>query len=454
MAAGREEQLANAPIGKLVFGMAMPTVIAQLVNVLYNIVDRIYIGHMPGSGSYALTGVGVCFPIITMISAFSAFAGAGGAPLAAIELGKGRRDVAEKILGNAVTMLLTFSLVLTIVFMLFKRPLLYAFGASDATIEYALAYIGIYLCGTIFVQLAVGLNTFITSQGQSKIAMVSILIGAVINIVLDPLFIFVLELGVRGAALATIISQGCSAMWVVHFLISKKAGMRIRYANLKPDKGIIGKIAALGISPFIMQITESMVTIVFNSGLQRYGGDIYVGSMTVLQSVMQLFVVPIQGFTMGTQPIISYNYGARNDARVRSTFKITILITFSLTCICTVLTAVIPGAFASLFASQDSAPELLALIKQVMPVFMGGMFMFGIQMACQSAFMGMGQAKISLFLALLRKVILLIPLALVLPQFFGVMGIYYSEPAADILAAAATGTLFAVNFKKILAKPR
>lgn len=454
MGTNREQQLASAPIGRLVMSMALPTVIAQLVNVLYNIVDRIYIGHMPGSGSFALTGVGVCFPIITLISAFSAFAGSGGAPLAAIELGKGRREQAERLLGNAVTMLLAFSVILTILFMIFKKPFLYCFGASDATIGYALDYITIYLYGTIFVQLSIGLNTFITSQGHSKIAMMSILIGAVINIVLDPIFIFALGMGVKGAALATIISQFCSAVWVVLFLTSRKASMRIKTKYLRPDRKIMVKIASLGVSPFIMQATESMVTVVFNSGLQKYGGDVYVGSMTILQSVMQLFVVPIQGFTMGTQPIISYNYGAGNDERVKKTFKITLAATFTLASLATVLAALIPGAFAALFANSDSAPELIKLVDRVMPVFMAGLFMFGIQLACQSSFMGMGQAKISLFLALLRKVILLIPLAITLPHFFGVMGIYYAEPISDILAAATTGTLFVINFKKILSKSR
>lgn len=450
----REKQLASAPIGRLVLSMALPTVIAQLVNVLYNIVDRIYIGHMPGCGSFALTGVGVCFPIITLISAFSAFAGSGGAPLAAIELGKGRREQAERLLGNAVTMLLFFSAVLTVVFLAFKKPLLYAFGASDATVGYALDYITIYLCGTIFVQLSVGLNTFITSQGRSKIAMMSILIGALMNIILDPVFIFGFGMGVKGAAFATIISQFCSAVWVVHFLTSKKASLRIRLKNLKPERSIMLRIASLGVSPFIQQATESMVTIVFNSGLQHYGGDLYVGSMTILQSVMQLFVVPIQGFTMGTQPIISYNYGARNDARVKKTFKITLATTFSLATLCTLLAAFIPGTFAALFANTDSSLELIALVERVMPIFMAGLFMFGIQMACQSSFMGMGQAKISVFLALLRKVILLIPLALILPNIFGVMGIYFAEPVSDITAALTTGTLFLVNFNKILKKER
>lgn len=444
-----DNKLGTEKIGKLVFSLALPAVIAQMVNVLYNIVDRMYIGHIPKIGSTALTGLGVCFPILMLISAFSAFVGSGGAPLASIQLGKGNKKEAEKILGNGVTMLLAFSLILTFGFMIFKEPLLYAFGASDKTFTYANQYLTIYLLGTIFVQAAIGLNTFITCQGQAKVAMFSVLIGAIINIVLDPIFIFVFDLGVRGAALATIISQGCSAIWVVTFLVSKRSSLKIKLAYLKPNWKIIGSIAALGVSPFIMQATESLINIVFNSGLKHYGGDVYVGSMTILQSVMQLFVLPTQGITMGTQPIISYNYGAKNHQRVKDAFKYTLIVTVIITAMATISVVLFPQVFARMFTSDQ---ELIALVVKVLPIFMAGIWIFGVQLACQSAFMGMGQAKISLFLALLRKVILLIPLALILPRFTGVMGIYYSEPIADILAAITTGTLFVLSFKKILAK--
>lgn len=444
-----DNKLGTEKIGKLVFSLALPAVIAQMVNVLYNIVDRMYIGHIPEIGSTALTGLGVCFPILMLISAFSAFVGSGGAPLASIQLGKGDKIKAEKILGNGVTMLLAFSVILTTLFMIFKEPLLYAFGASDKTFTYANQYLTIYLLGTIFVQAAIGLNTFITCQGQAKVAMFSVLIGAIINIVLDPILIFGFDLGVRGAAIATIISQGCSALWVVAFLVSKKSSLRIKLSYLKPNPKIIGSIAALGVSPFIMQATESLINIVFNSGLKHYGGDVYVGSMTILQSVMQLFVLPTQGITMGTQPIISYNYGAKNHQRVKDAFKYTLIVTVIITITATISVVLFPQVFARMFTSDK---ELIALVVKVLPIFMAGIWIFGVQMACQSAFMGMGQAKISLFLALLRKVILLIPLALILPRFTGVMGIYYAEPIADILAAITTGTLFALSFKKILAK--
>lgn len=449
MEQNKDEKLGTAPLMPLIFSMVIPAVIAQVVNVLYSIVDRIYIGHMPVVGTESLTGVGVCFPIITIISAFSAFAGMGGAPLAAIWLGRGRRDMAEKILGNAVTMLACFSVVLTIFFSLFKEPLIMAFGGSENIIGYSMDYLSIYLLGTIFVQFSLGLNMFITSQGQSKIAMLSVLIGAVTNIVLDPIFIFGFHLGVKGAAMATVISQACSCTWIVSFLCSKKTGVRIRKQNLIPDWGIIGNVMALGIAPFVMQTTESLVTVVLNSGLQHYGGDLYVGSITILQSVMQLIVVPLQGIQQGTQPIISYNYGAHNKERIVKTIKVSLSIILTCTTTCCLLTVFFPTIFARLFTPDEA---LIALIGKVMPIFMGGIWIFGVQMACQSAFMGMGQAKISVFLALLRKIILLVPLAIVLPRIFGVYGIYYAEPIADILAATTTGILFLCNFNKIIRK--
>ncbi|MBE5962038.1 MAG: MATE family efflux transporter [Lachnospiraceae bacterium] len=449
MQARKDEKLGTAPVGKLILSLALPAVAAQLVNVLYNIVDRMYIGHIPEVGSIALTGIGVCFPILTLIAAFSAFIGAGGAPLAAIQLGKKNRKGAEKILGNGFTVLLGLSVILTIFFSIFKEPMLYKFGASSDTIVYALEYLDIYLIGTIFVQLALGLNMFITSQGQAKVAMLSVLIGAVINIVLDPILIFGLDMGVKGAALATIISQACSAIWVLAFLFSKRSGIRIRVENMKPDWKVIGGIAALGVSPFIMQATESLISITLNSGLQRYGGDLYVGSMTILQSVMQLVVIPVMGLTQGTQPIISYNYGAGNKERVKKAFKTILITCVAITTLCCAMTMIFPTMFAKMFTPNE---ELIALVGKVLPIYMGGIWIFGVQMACQSAFMGMGQAKISLFLALLRKVFLLIPMALILPRFFGVTGIYYSEPIADITAALVTGTLFLLNFKKILSK--
>ena len=445
----KDEKLGVMPIPKLMVTLAIPSVIAQLINVLYNIVDRMYIGHIPDVGPVALTGVGVTMPVLMLISAFSAFIGAGGAPLAAIALGRGDKERAEKILGNGVCILLLFSFVLTVFFMIFKEPLLYMFGASEQTIVYAQRYLTIYLMGTFFVQLALGLNMFISSQGQAKIAMLSVLIGAVINIILDPVFIFVLKMDVRGAALATVISQAVSAVWVVRFLVSDKSVIRIRKKNFALDFRILAGVMALGVSPFIMQATESAISIVLNRGLSVYGGDLYVGSMTILQSVMQLAVIPVQGFTQGVQPIISYNFGAGKFDRVRKTYRLTIMTTFMISVVYCLLTVNFPTVFAGLFTSDK---ELLALVGKVMPIFMAGIWIFGIQMGCQTTFMGLGQAKISLFLALLRKVILLIPLALILPRCFGVMGIYYSEPISDTISAATAGIIFLCVRKKIVSQ--
>jgi len=443
-----EESLAHAPIGPLMVRLAMPAVAAQLINMLYNIVDRIYIGHIEEVGRTALTGLGVTFPILMLISAFTAFAGMGGAPLASIRLGAGDREGAEQILGNSTALLLCLSAALTVVFSIIKEPALMAFGASEETIGYALDYISIYLIGTVFVQLALGLNAYITAQGQALASMFSVLIGAVLNILLDPLFIFTFGLGVQGAAIATVISQGVSACWVVSFLCSQRSGLRIRWKNLRLTLPIVGQIASLGVAPFIMQSTESLVTVVLNSGLQFYGGDLYVATITVMQSVMQMVVMPVQGITQGIQPIMSYNFGAKNYQRVRKAFRLLLRTTLTVTVAAFALTALFPKSLALIF--NDNL-ELVELVGQVMPIFFGGIWAFGAQIACQSAFMAMGQAKTSLFLALLRKVILLIPLAIILPRITGsVMGIYVAEPVADILASGTTLALFLHKRKTLL----
>jgi putative MATE family efflux protein len=445
----RERRMATESIGKLMLSMAIPSVIAQIINILYSIVDRIYIGHIEGVGMEALTGVGVTFPIITLISAFSAFVGVGGAPLASIWLGKGDRKRAEIILGNGVTMLAAFTVLLMVVFYAFQRPLLYMFGASDATIDYAVDYISVYLVGTIFVELALGLNTFIISQGQSRIAMMAVLIGAVANIVLDPIFIFVFHMGVKGAARATVISQLLSALWTVGFLVSSRSSLTIKKEALKPDWPVIGRIMALGVSPFIMRATESLISIVLNSGLQRYGGDIYVGSLTIMQSVMQMYAAPIGGFTQGVQPVISYNFGAGNFDRVKKLYRRMIGICFAFSAGATALVIIFPEFFASMFTNDA---ELITLVGKMMPIFMCGMLVFGLQNGIQPTFLALGQAKISLFIAVFRKVILLVPLALILPLRFGVMGIYYAEPISDILSATVASVLFFTHIKKIVSR--
>ena len=443
----QSEKLGKEPLRKLFFTMAIPSVLAQLINVLYNIVDRIYIGHIKDIGSLALTGVGVTFPIIMVVSAFSAFAGQGGAPLASILLGAKDQEKAEKVLGSSTALLLVFSISLTLILQILKTPLLYAFGASDNVIGFAQDYIGLYLWGTIFVMLSLGLNTFISGQGNAKTAMFSVLIGAVTNIILDPIFIFVMNMGVKGAALATVISQAFSAIWVVNFLISKKSSLKIKRENLKLDMKFVKKIGALGCSPFIMQSTESLVLLTLNSGLQKFGGDLYVGSMSILISVLQLIFVPVSGIAQGVQPIISYNFGAGNRERVIKTFKALLIVCLVATMFMGGIAVLFPNFYVKMFTESE---ELMKLTSKMMPIFTLGMCIFGIQQSIQVTFLAMGQAKFSIFIALLRKVILLVPLAIILPRFLGVKGIYYAEPMADITSVVVASITFALNFKSIL----
>lgn len=445
----REERMATEPIGRLMVSMTLPSILAQIINILYSIIDRIYIGHMEGVGANALTGVGVTFCITMFISAFSAFISNGAAPLAAIWLGKGDREHAEKILGNSVSFLVICTVVLMTFFYAFQRPLLYMFGASDATIGYATDYLSIYLAGTLFVELALGLNAFIICQSQSGTAMLSVLIGAVANIILDPIFIFGLHMGVRGAAAATVISQGLSAAWVMAFLFSKKSSLKIRRSCMRLEKSILGSVFSLGISPFIMNATESFISIVLNHGLQVYGGDMHVGSLTIMQSIMQLFSAPLNGFTQGMTPIVSYNYGAKNFDRVRQLYRRLIGICFGFRLLTTATAMLFPRFYAGFFTNEV---ELVTLTGQVMPIFMAGMLVFGLQNGIQPTFLALGQAKVSLFIAVLRKIVLLIPLAIILPHFMGVMGVYYAEPVSDILSAGTATALFVVNIRGILSE--
>ena len=445
----REERMATDSIGRLMVNMTFPAILAQIINVLYSIIDRIYIGHMEGVGANALTGVGVTFCITMFVSAFSAFISSGAAPLAAIWLGKGDREHAEKILGNSVSFLLVCTVALMAFFYAFQRPLLYMFGASDATVGYAVDYLSVYLIGTLFVELSLGLNAFIICQGESKTAMLSVLIGAISNIVLDPIFIFGLHMGVRGAATATVISQGLSAAWILSFLFGRKSSLKIRRRCMRIDNGILGGVFSLGISPFIMHATESFISIVLNHGLQLYGGDMHVGSLTIMQSIMQLFSAPLNGFTQGMTPIVSYNYGAKNFERVKKLYRWLIGICFGFRFLSTATTMLFPRFYAGFFTNE---PELIALTGQVMPVFMAGMLVFGLQNGIQPTFLALGQAKVSLCIAVLRKIVLLIPLAIILPRFMGVMGVYYSEPVSDIISATTATVLFVINIRKILSE--
>ena len=445
----RQKALGTAPVTSLMFKMAVPGIIAQLINILYSIVDRIYIGHIQGVGSNALTGVGLTFPVITFVSAFSMIVGAGGAPLAAIALGKKDRQKAEKILGTGVFLLLCFAAAIMVCFYIWKRPLLMLFGASEFTIGYADSYLSIYLIGTLPVMLYLGLNQYIIAQGKSLTAMLSVGIGAVLNLILDPVFIFIFNMNVKGAAIATIISQSASAVWVVSTLIKKDASMVLRKNLIRPAWEEIKQIVSLGISPFIMTSTESLISIVINRGLQTYGGDIYVGSFTIIQSIMQMISAPVSGFTQGVQPIISYNYGADNYKRVRSTYRRMIIITFSFVNLATACVMIFPKVFAGMFTDDG---ELINLVAKVIPVFMAGMLIFGLQNGIQPTFVALGQAKLSLFIAVLRKIILLIPLAIIFPHFFGVWGVYYAEPVSDVLSATIASVLFLTNINRILKK--
>lgn len=443
-----EERLGTDPMLRLIFRMALPAVAAQFVNLLYAIVDRVYIGHIPGIGTDALAGVGVTMSIVILISSFSAIVGAGGAPLAAIALGQGNRERAGKILGNGFVLLLLFTVVTSSLAYLFMEPVLLLTGASEHTLGYAEDYLSVYLLGTLFVELSVGLNAFINTQGRPGIAMTSVLIGAAMNIVLDPVFIFGLDMGVKGAALATILSQACSAGWVLRFLFSRQASLPLERRYMKLDKGIVLSMLALGVSPFIMASSESLVGFVLNGSLKHFG-DIHVSALAILQSAMQFASVPLVGFAQGFVPVASYNYGHGYKDRVRSCFRISLITMFSFNFVLMLLMICFPSVVASAFTDDE---VLIGTVRCVMPVFLAGMTIFGLQRACQNMFVALGQARISIFIALLRKVILLIPLALLLPRFWGVNGIYAAEAISDATAAVCCTLLFAWKFPKILSR--
>lgn len=445
-----KEFLRKEPLGKLLFRLAFPTVTAQLINMLYNIVDRIYIGHIPDIGAAALTGVGVCMPLIMIVSAFAALVGYGGAPRASIFMGKRDKESAEKTLGNCFMLQILISVVLTIVLLIWNRELLMAFGASSNTIEYGVHYMNIYALGTIFVEITLGMNAFITAQGFAKTGMLSVLIGAVSNIILDPVFIFGFHMDVRGAALATIISQALSCIWVVHFLCGKRTYLKIKKANLKLTSAIILPCLALGVATFIIQASESVISVCFNSSLQKYGGDIAVGAMTILTSVMQFAMLPLQGLGQGAQPIISYCYGAKDTERVRGAFKLLLKVSLAYSILLWIFVMLFPGGFAALFTSDA---RLVEFTKTALRIYMGSMLLFGIQMACQMTFNALGKAKESIIVAVTRKFILLIPLIYLMPVIIRsdqTTAVYLAEPIADLIAVTFTAILFAVQFKKIL----
>ena len=449
----KNSQLGEGSVGKLMMKLAIPAIVAQLVNLLYNMVDRIYIGHIPETGDLALTGLGPCFPIIMIVTAFANLIGAGGAPRIAIHMGRGEQEEAEKIVGSGVAALIFIAVVITVSLEIAGVPILRLFGASDKTLPYALDYMRIYVLGTICVMFSLGLNPYITTQGFSKDAMKTVIIGAVCNIILDPIFIFGFGMGVKGAALATIISQGVSAVWVIFFLHGKKSILKIRRKYLKLDMKVLGPVLALGVSPFIMTATESAINICFNMSLSKYGGDVAVGAMTILSSIMQLQMMPVQGLSQGAQPIMSYNYGAGNIDRVKKANRLLTICCFGYTMIFWVAVQLFPQLFVKIF---NNTPELLSTTTWALRIYMAVSGLFGIQMAVQQTFVSLGQAKLSLFIACLRKIILLIPLIFILPNFFTdkVFAVFLAEPVSDFLSVAVASTLFLLNINKILAKSK
>ena len=447
--AQKQQDMGTGSVRKLMLQLMIPAIVAQVVNLLYNIVDRIYIGHIEGIGAAALTGVGLFTPILMLLNAFAMLVGAGGAPRIAIAMGQGDREQAEKIVSNSFTLLMIFAVVLTVVFYAGAPVLLRLFGASDITLPYALMYSRIYILGSVFVLLVMGMNSFITAQGFAKVSMLTTVIGAVINIILDPILIFGLGMGVRGAAIATVLSQTVGAVWILVFLAGKKTNLKLRKRCLKLEKRIILPVMSLGISSFVMIATESLLSISFSSSLARYGGDVAVGAMTVITSASQLVAMPIQGICQGGQPVMSFNFGAGKKDRVRQAFRFQLLLCGGYSTLFWAAMMLVPGAVAGIFTSDGA---LIQYTTWAMRIYMAGIFAMGFQMACQQSFMALGQAKVSLLLACLRKIILLIPLIFILPMFLSdkVFGVFLAEPISDILAAVVTVITFLSRFDKIL----
>lgn len=447
--AKRENDLGRDPIGPLLVRLAVPAVTAQLVNALYNIVDRMYIGHIEGVGDLALTGLGICFPVIMFVSAISALVGMGGGSRAVVRMGEGKMEEANAILGSCTALLVLLSILVTVGFQVVREPMLLLFGATENTLSYASDYLTIYLWGTIFVEISLGLNFFIISQGFSTVSMATVLIGAVTNIVLDPIFIFGFGMGVQGAALATITAQAVSAVWVLRFLSGKRTRLRFQRRYFRLDGRVLAPVLAVGVSPFIMQSTESLVNISFNSSLKAFGGDPAVGAMTICSSIMQIFSMLFQGLSQGAQPIVGFNYGAGQIDRVKKTFRLLFFSSLAFSTAAWGAIELFPQVFVSIFNDE---PELVSIAVWTLRVYAAGMFMLGIQFSCQQTFVALGEAKVSLFLALLRKIILLIPLIFILPNFFTdkVLGVFVAEPAADVLAAITTGLIFLWRFPRIL----
>ena len=439
--------MASAPIPKAILTLAIPTVFSTIISLVYNLTDTYFIGLL--DDPVQLGAISLAFPVFLVFQALGNMFGAGAPSYISRCLGAGKYDEVRRTSAVSVYVSVGMMLVLTVAGLLFMEPIIGVIGTSSDTIGPTRDYLRIVMACSVVLILQVILPAMLRAEGKVKEAVIGMMIGTIVNIVLDPVFIFVFGMGVSGAALATILSQAVSAAWVLRFLFSAKSGIRIRRGNMKFEKRVVGKVIGLGIAPFIMQSTESLVNITLNAGLQRYGGDLYVGSMTIMQSVMQMLVMPIQGITQGAQPIMSYNYGAKNYSRVRKTFSLLLKVMLLVTVSGFALAALLPGVLARMF-TQDA--ELIEIVKKMMPIFFGGIWAFGAQMACQTTFMALGQAKISLFLALLRKVVLLVPLALLLPVVMGgnVLGIYIAEPVADVIASFTTLSLFLIKRKTLL----
>jgi putative MATE family efflux protein len=444
------EFLATAPLGKLLFKLAIPTISAQLINMLYNVVDRIFIGHMEGVGDLALTGVGICMPVIMIISAFAALISAGGAPRASIFLGKGDKESAERTMANCFFLQAVVAIAITAVVLIFHDKFLRAFGASDETLPYAANYLKIYACGTVFIQLTLGMNAYITAQGYTAVSMITVLIGAAANIILDPIFIYLFGMGVAGAATATVISQGLSCVFAVSFLFSRRSGLRLKLKNMKLDAKIILPCIALGAAPFAMQASESVIAVCFNSSLLEYGGNVAVGAMTILTSVMQFALLPLQGLAQGAQPILSYNFGAKNPERVKRTFKLLLISSLVYSFTLWAFIMIIPEGFASIFTAEEA---LVAFTARALRVYCAVLCIFGIQIACQMTFVALGRAGESAIVAVVRKFVLLLPLIYLVPTVFTAdktFAVYLAEPIADVIAVSFTAILFYFRFRAAL----
>ncbi len=445
---GQKNDFSQGSVKRLIISQAVPLTLAQAVQLMYNIVDRIYIGHLENAGDLALTGLGLTFPVIVIIAAFTSLFGTGGATVFSLARGRGETEEAEKVIGNVFLMLVMFSVGLFVPCYFLRRPVLFLFGASEESFYYANEYLKIYLFGTAFSMLSTGLNGFINAQGFPRIGMLSIIIGAAVNIALDPIFIFGMDMGVRGAALATVISQGVSAVWVVLFLVSKRAILRLKLKRMQIDQKRILRIVSLGLPGFVMQGTNSVVQIVCNRQLQAYGGDLYVGIMTVLNSVREMVSLPVMGISHGSQPILGFNYGAKKNARVKEDIRFTAVLGMVYTLFAWVLVMLIPKALMGIF-SEDA--QTIAVGAKMLNIYFFGFVFMAFQFAGQTAFQALGKAKQAIFFSLFRKVIIVVPLTIILPLCgLGVEGVFWAEPVSNAIGGlAAFGAMWVMIYRKL-----